>query len=64
MIREIPANPARSSGIVATRVENSRVGRRYAGGRLDRRGALLMSASAGLRFSLAGVARLSAGLLR
>jgi hypothetical protein len=44
--------------------EDSRVGRRYAGGRLDRRGAMLMSVSAALRFWFAGVDRQSAGLLR
>ena len=44
--------------------EDSRVGRRYAGGRLGRRGAMLMSVSAALRFWFAGVDRQSAGLLR
>jgi hypothetical protein len=44
--------------------EDSRVGRRYAGGRLDWRGAMLMSVSAALRFWFARVDRESAGLLR
>lgn len=38
--------------------------RRYAGGRLDRRGAMLMPVNAPLRFGFAGVDRPSAGLLR
>ena len=36
---------------------DSRVGRRYAGGRLDWRGAMLMSVSAALRFWFAGLCR-------
>jgi hypothetical protein len=44
--------------------EDSRVGRRYAGGRLDRRGAMLMSVSAASRFWFAGVDREWAGRLR